>query len=86
MAKQTIHQAISEVMREAGRPLSSGEIYDQIVARGLYEFKAKDPANIVRGQLRRHCVDVKAPRGASSKYFKMTADGQFALLDSPDAE
>jgi hypothetical protein len=66
--------------------MSSREIYDQIVARGLYEFKAKDPANIVRGQLRRHCVDVKAPRGASAKYFKMTDDGQFALLESPVAE
>jgi hypothetical protein len=70
------------VLRDAGRPLSSAEIYEAIKAKGLYEFKAKDPANIVRGQLRRHCHNVKSP-GARIKYFEQTADGNFRLLAQP---
>ena len=83
MSKKTIHQVISEVLRGAGRPMSAREIYEEIARQGLYEFKAKDPANIVRGQLRRHCAGVKAPRGTGTKYFRMTNDGLFALLESP---
>jgi restriction system protein len=62
--------------------MSAQEIYEQIVGQGLYEFKAKDPSNIVRGQLRRHCVGAKG--GASKKCFRMTDDGLFALLESPE--
>ena len=83
MAKKTIPEVICDVLREAGRPMSAREIYDSISSRGLYEFKAKDPANIVRSQLRRHCIDVKRPAGARTKYFKMAADGNFDLLEQP---
>ena len=81
-AKKAIHEVISEVLRAAGRPMSSREIYDEIVRCGLYEFKAKDPANIVRGQLRRHCVGVKKSGGSGIDYFSMTGEGRFALLDT----
>ena len=81
MAKATIHQAIADVLREAGKPLSSAEIFETISSKSLYEFKAKDPANIVRGQLRRHCVGTKA--GARIKYFEQTAEGTFKLLAEP---
>ena len=82
MAKATIHQVIANVLRDAGKPLSSTEIYEAIKSKGLYEFKAKDPSNIVRGQLHRHCVNVKSP-GARIKYFEQTADGNFKLLAKP---
>ena len=38
----TIVEALKEVMRGAGRALSSREAYDEIVAQGLYQFQAKD--------------------------------------------
>jgi len=82
MAKGTIHQVISDVLCAAGTPLTSSEIYEVISERRLYEFKAKDPANIVRAQLRRHCSNVKTP-GARIKYFEQTADGKFKLLKEP---
>ncbi len=82
MAKTTIHQVIANVLRDAGRPLSATDIYEAIKSKGLYDFKAKDPANIVRGQLRRHSVNVKSP-GARIKYFEQTADGNFKLLAKP---
>ena len=37
----TIVEALKEVMRGAGRPLSSREAYDSIIAQGLYQFQAK---------------------------------------------
>ena len=80
--RRAIHEVISEVLRTAGRSMSSREIYDEIVRGGLYEFKAKDPANIVRGQLRRHCVGLKKSGGSGIDYFSMTGDGRFALLDT----
>ena len=80
--KKAIHEVISEVLRTADGPLSSREIYDEIVRRGLYEFKAKDPANIVRGQLRRHCAGVKKSGGSGIDYFSMTDDGRFTLLET----
>ena len=52
MAKATIHQVIAKVLHDAGKPLSSTEIYEAIRSKNLYDFKAKDPANIVRGQPR----------------------------------
>jgi len=82
MAKATIHQAIAEVLCDAGKPLSSSEVYEAIRSKNLYEFKAKDPANIVRGQLRRHCVNVKSP-GARIKYFEQTSEGNFQPLPEP---
>ncbi len=57
MSKKPIHAVISEVLASSDRPMSAREIYELIVSQNLYEFKAKDPANIVRGQLRRHSLD-----------------------------
>ena len=82
MAKATIHQVIAKVLHDAGKPLSSNEIHEAIRSKNLYDFKAKDPANIVRGQLRRHCASVKSP-GARIKYFEQTSDGNFRLLPEP---
>ena len=77
--KKTIHEAIGEVLKDADGPLSSRQIYQCICDKELYAFKAKDPANIVRNQLRRHCVNVSGTAGAQTKYFRMTDDGLFAL-------
>jgi hypothetical protein len=84
MTKKPIHAVISGVLGQADKPMSAREIYDQIRDQGLYEFKAKDPASIVRGQLRRHYTDVKG--SASVKYFRLVQDGCFELLEFPDME
>jgi hypothetical protein len=83
MTRKPIHAVISEVLVEAGRPMSAREIYEQIQSRGLYDFKAKDPPSIVRGQLRKHCTNVQAPYGARVRYFRMTEEGLFEILGSP---
>lgn len=50
----TILDACVAALREAGKPLSSDEIYERVVENGLYEFGAKDPKSMVRATLRKH--------------------------------
>lgn len=80
MTRKPIHEVISDVLRKAGKPMSAREIYEEITAQGLYEFNAKDPASIVRGQLRRHCENVKGT--GTVKHFRMAGDGLFELAES----
>lgn len=56
------------------------EIFAAIVEGGLYEFQAKDPYNIVRNQLKRHCVENTHSCAATAKYFRTVGDGRYALL------
>ena len=84
VARKTIRQAISEVLIASGEPMTSRDIYEAIAQNGLYDFKAKDPASSVRDELRRHCVNVRGTPEAGVKYFRMTDEGSFYLLPSPE--
>lgn len=50
----TILDACVRVLVESAEPLSSEEIYRRIREKQLFEFKARDPAGIVRAALRKH--------------------------------
>ncbi len=78
----TINDAIVAVMKDAGVPLTGKEAYDRIVAQGLYEFHARQPAGVVVSQIRSHCKDLDSPSAALTKYFGMTKDGKFYPLDA----
>lgn len=80
---RTIPEAICEVLRGEVDPLRPDEIYDRIVARGLYEFGAKNPQQVVRQQLRRHCKDISFPSARSTKLFALADGGRYVLLDQP---
>ena len=43
----TIIQAILNVMREAGRPLTPKEAYERILEKDLYSFRAQNPQGVV---------------------------------------
>jgi hypothetical protein len=84
MSKPTaIPQAISQVLRAKKGPMSAREVYDAIIAAGLYPFKAQDPLSVVKTQLRRHCKGLDFPSARPIKYFSMTADGKYQLLPKP---
>jgi hypothetical protein len=76
----SIVEAALAVLRQAGRPLTASEVYEAIKAQGLYSFKAKQPAQIVLQQLRRHCSDVNGKSGAPTKYFKRVGVKGYAPL------
>ncbi|MFC3682968.1 restriction endonuclease [Hydrogenophaga luteola] len=82
----TIVEAIKEVMRGAGRPLSSREAYDAIVAQELYPFQAKDPHHVVLMQIRRHCAGIDFPTASPTKHFRLHGDNTYFPLDRPDTQ
>lgn len=47
----TIIEAIVNVLKEHGKPLSHKDIYDCIINKEYYSFGAKDPVAVVRGKL-----------------------------------
>lgn len=79
----TITEAIKQVMREYGSPMTSDEAYQAIISANLYEFHADNPAQIVRSQIRRHCEGLDFPSATPTKHFKIVGDNRYWPLDLP---
>jgi len=82
MKQQTIIEAISKVLKDNGKSLSIKDIYDKIVDNCYYKFNAQNPYNVVRVEIRRHCVGVDIPSASRKKYFQIHKDGTYSLLSS----
>ena len=65
----TIIEAIKEVLKNEPGGLSSSEIYQRIIDKQLYQFGAKNPAGVVNGEIRRHCLGLDFPTAAPVKHF-----------------
>ena len=81
--KTPIHKVITDILRESGKPMSVKDIYDAIIEHKLYTFRAQNPQHVVVSQLRRHCKEFNFPSARAMKYFTMTEDGRFQLLERP---
>jgi len=79
--KRTIAQAILEVMLAEGKPMTVSEIYDAIIGSRLYSFKADEPVQVVRSQIRRHCLGVDFPTSSKTKYFGIQNGKYYSLKD-----
>ncbi len=82
----TIVEAILAVLRAADRPLAAADIHDAIVKHGLYAFKAKQPQQVVRQQLRRHCVGGKLKTSSTKEYFERVGQDEFLALPQSKAK
>lgn len=49
----TIVEAIKTVLKDKTTGMTASEIYDEIVLRNLYVFRAKKPIYVVNGEIRR---------------------------------
>jgi restriction system protein len=76
----TIKEAILEVMREKGEPMSAGEAYDRIMSRGLYDFGAADPRGVVRFTIRCQCEGIDWKSSKSTKSFRLLDGGLYEPL------
>ncbi|MBK6352110.1 MAG: restriction endonuclease [Saprospiraceae bacterium] len=81
MKRRTIREAVIEVLKRCGKPMSSKDIYDYIIKHDLYRFNAENPLNIVNGEIRRHCVGIDFPTAKSKKDFQILIDGTFWIKD-----
>jgi restriction system protein len=77
----TITEAIKQVMRTKGAPMTADEAYQAIVVSKLYEFHADSPAHIVRSQIRRHCEGLDFPSASPTKHFKLVGSNKFEPLN-----
>lgn len=78
----TIIEAIKKVLSNQRAPMTVTEIYEKIIGNGLYNFKADEPKQIVRNQIRRHCQGLDFASASPKKYFLLTSDGRYNLLDT----
>ena len=82
MKQLTIIEAISKVLKDNEKTLSIKDIYDQIIENCYYKFNAQNPYNVVRVEIRRHCIGVDFPSASQKKYFQIHKDGTYSLLSS----
>lgn len=76
----TIVKAIEAVLAERNTPLSSIDIYETIVQKMLYSFKAINPEHVVRTQIRRHCDNLSFKTSSKNKLFHLESNGTYSLL------
>ena len=79
----TIIEAVLEVMRRVGRPMLPREVFMEIERGKLYEFRARDPAGIVRSQMRRHSLECAANNASAVLYLKLAEKDRYELLPAP---
>ena len=77
----TITEAIKQVMRDHGSPMTTEEAYRGIVNAKLYEFHADNPSQIVRSQIRRHCEGLDFPSATPTKHFRLVGENRYWPLD-----
>lgn len=77
--KKPIHQIAADIVKQNGGAMTAQQIYDAMIERSLYEFKAKNPATVVRSQLRRHSKNHDAKNKVGEGIFIMHKDGRFEL-------
>ena len=80
MSKLTIVEAAEEALRLLSSPSTVREVYAKIMERSLYKFGAKDPINVLRVQLERHCEQTNWGSEAKTKLFTKCDDGLYELI------
>lgn len=62
-SKPNLATVISDVLRDAGKPMTADAIFSVIESKSLYEFNSKTPTGIVRSCLSRHSAENTTPTG-----------------------
>ncbi len=70
----TIREAIVKVLTDAGRPMTVGEIYAEIVLKQLYSFNSSNPRMIVDQTVRKSCVGVHPLGHTKEDAFEIVGD------------
>ena len=86
MPTMTIPEAARTVLLEARKPLSIQGIYNRIIERQLYAFKARYPVGVVRSAVRSRAENINNPSSKSIRLFRHVGRGEFVALDTPIEE
>jgi hypothetical protein len=82
MGKQTIAQAVIQVLQKSKQPMTVPEITQAILDKDLFTFNSKDPKGIVRGAIERRCEGINRKDSIEPRYFKKREDGKYSLIHS----
>jgi hypothetical protein len=59
--------------------MTSAEITQLILDKGLYSFNAKDPKAMVRGAIERRCKEVGRQNSVGESFFEKLPDGRYNI-------
>jgi len=82
----TIASAALEVLESVAKPMSKEEIYGHIIERGLFQFGAKKPINVLNVELNRHCEGTDYSQASLNKTFGKSRAGLFFALSTVPKE
>ena len=82
MEKQTIAQAVIQVLQKSKQPMTVSEITQVILDKNLVTFNSKDPKGIVRGAIERRCEELHRKDSIEPRYFRKHEDGKYSLARS----
>lgn len=70
----TIVDAIRKVLESSTEGMTTQQIYDEIIAKELYPFGAKNPVHVVNVQIRRRCKGLDFPTAHPVKLFELAGN------------
>ena len=73
----TIAEAAQSVLRDTGRPMTTTELYEEIIRRGLYTFGAKNPKSVMTQAIRERS---DANPKAKQVLFRKLSQDTYALV------
>ena len=73
----TIAEAAQSVLRDTRRPMTTTELYEEIIRRGLYTFGAKNPKSVMTQAIRERS---DANPKAKQVLFRKVSTDTYALL------
>lgn len=85
-SNHTIASAALEVLESVAKPMSKEEVYGYIIERGLFQFGAKKPINVLNVELNRHCEGTSYSQASSNKFFGKNKAGLFFALSTVPKE
>lgn len=71
---KTIAEAALSVVMNHPEGLTCKQIYDEIIANNLYEFKAENPEGVLRIEIRRRCQNVEISKSYEIKWFRIVKE------------
>lgn len=74
--KITIIQAISIILQNSESPLTVKEIYDRVIEKDLYVFKAANPVNVVNTTINAACRGSNYQYRSTQDIFGFTKEGE----------
>lgn len=78
----TIMEAVLQVMRHVGRPMTPQEVFAEIERGKLYTFRSRDPASVVRAQMRKHSLECPTQSAAATLYLKLAEKDRYEVLST----